>query len=202
VRRPAGYDRKTEDGEVAMIEDVLKDAERRMKKTLEHVKEEFASVRTGRASASLVNKIMVNYYGQHTPLVQLASIGVPEPNLLVISPYDKSILGEIEKAIQQSDLGLNPVNDGNVIRLPVPKLTEERRKELVKLVRAKAEEGRVAIRNIRRDAIEDLRAFEKEGEITKDDLHRGQEEIQKLTDRYIAETDEMLKNKERELMEV
>lgn len=185
-----------------MLEDVLSDAERRMKKTVEHVRDDFASVRTGKASASLLNRVMVDYYGQSTPLNQIASIAVPEPTLMVVSPYDKSVIGDVEKAILQSELGLNPVNDGNVIRLPIPKLTEERRKELTKLVRAKAEEGRVAIRNIRRDAIEELRAFEKESEITKDDLHRGTEEVQKLTDKYIKETDEMLKVKEKELMEV
>ncbi|NPV60898.1 MAG: ribosome recycling factor [Actinobacteria bacterium] len=185
-----------------MLDEVLEDAERRMKKAVEHVKEEFASIRTGRASASLLNRVNVNYYGASTPLNQIASIGVPEPTLLVISPYDKSVIPEVEKAILQSDLGLNPVSDGNVIRLPIPKLNEERRKELTRLVRAKAEEGRVAVRNVRRDAIEDLRSFEKEGEITKDDLHRGQDEAQKLTDRYVAEIDEMLKVKEKELLEV
>lgn len=185
-----------------MLEDVLEDAERRMKKTVEHVRDDFAAVRTGRASASLLNRVSVNYYGQNTPLNQISSIAVPEPTLLVISPYDKSVIDDVEKAILQSDLGLTPINDGNVIRLPIPKLTEERRKELIRLVRSKAEEGRVAIRNVRRDAIEELRAFEKEGEITKDDLHHGQEEAQKLTDRFIGETDEMLKVKEKELMEV
>ena len=185
-----------------MLEEVLEEAERRMKKTLEHVREDFSAVRTGRASASLLNRVNVNYYGQSTPLNQISSINVPEPTLLVISPYDKSVIDEVEKAILSSGLGLTPVNDGNVIRLPIPKLTEERRNELTRLVRSKAEEGRVAIRNIRRDAIEDLRSLEKEGEITKDDLHRGQEDAQKLTDRYIAEMDEMLKVKEKELMEV
>lgn len=185
-----------------MLDEVLEDAERRMKKAVEHVKEEFASIRTGRASASLLNRVNVNYYGASTPLNQIASIGVPDPTLLVISPYDKSVIPEVEKAILQSDLGLNPVSDGNVIRLPIPKLNEERRKELTRLVRAKAEEGRVAVRNVRRDAIEDLRSFEKEGEITKDDLHHGQDEAQKLTDRYVAEIDEMLKVKEKELLEV
>ena len=185
-----------------MVEDVLEDAERRMKKAVEHVRGEFTTVRTGRASASLLNRVNVDYYGQSTPLNQISSIAVPEPTLLVISPYDKSVIDDVEKAILQSDLGLTPINDGNVIRLPIPKLTEERRKELTRLVRSKAEEGRVAMRNIRRDAIDDLRSFEKEGEITKDDLHRGQEEVQKLTDRFIGETDEMLKVKEKELMEV
>lgn len=185
-----------------MLEEVLQEAVRRMKKTVEHVRDDFASIRTGRASASLLNRVMVSYYGTPTPLSQIASIAVPEPTLLVVSPYDKSVVEDVEKAILQSDLGLNPVNDGNVIRLPIPKLTEERRKELTRLVRSKAEDGRVAIRNVRRDAIEDLRAFEKDGEITKDDLRHGQEEAQKLTDRFITETDEMLKVKEKELMEV
>jgi ribosome recycling factor len=173
-----------------------------MKKSVEHMRDDFASVRTGRASASLLNRVSVNYYGTPTPLNQIASIAVPEPTLLVVSPYDKSAIADVEKAILQSELGLNPVSDGNVLRLPIPKLTEERRKDLTKLVRSKAEEGRVAVRNVRRDVIEDLRAFEKEHEITKDDLHRGQEEAQKLTDRFIAEMDEMLKVKEKELMEV
>ena len=185
-----------------MVEDVLEDAERRMKKAVEHVRSEFAAVRTGRASSSLLNRVSVDYYSQSTPLNQISSFAVPEPTLLVISPYDKSVIDDVEKAILQSDLGLTPINDGNVIRLPIPKLTEERRKELSRLVRSKAEEGRVSMRNIRRDAIDDLRSFEKEGEITKDDLHRGQEEVQKLTDRFIGETDEMLKVKEKELMEV
>jgi ribosome recycling factor len=152
-----------EKGGSPVLDDVRKDTERRMKKTVEHVREDFSSVRTGRASASLLNRVSVNYYGSPTPLNQIASIAVPEPTLLVVSPYDKSAIGDVEKAILQSELGLNPVNDGNVIRLPIPKLTEERRKE---------------------------------------DLHHGQEDIQKLTDRFIAETDEMLKVKEKELMEV
>jgi ribosome recycling factor len=191
-----------EKGGSAVLDDLLQDAERRMKNTVEHVRDDFASIRTGRASASLLNRVSVSYYGAPTPLSQIASIAVPEPTLLVVSPYDKSVIGDVEKAILQADLGVNPVNDGNVIRLPIPKLTEERRKELTKVVRSKAEEGRVAIRNVRRDIIDDLRAFEKDGEITKDDLHRGQEEAQKLTDRFISETDEMLKVKEKELMEV
>jgi ribosome recycling factor len=185
-----------------VLDDVLQDAKRRMKKTVEHVRDDFTAVRTGRASASLLNRVSVDYYGAPTPLNQIASIAVPEPTLLVVSPYDKSVIEDVEKAILQSELGLTPVNDGNVIRLPIPKLTEERRVELTRVVRTKAEDGRVAIRNIRRDAIDDLRSFEKDGEITKDDLHRGQEEVQKLTDHFIAETDEMLKVKEKELMEV
>jgi len=185
-----------------MVEDVLADAQRRMDNTMEHIRQDFTGIRTGRASASLLNRVNVNYYGQHTPLNQIASITVPEPTMLVISPYDKSIIGDIEKAIMQSDLGLNPMNDGHIIRLPIPKLTEERRKEMTRVVKSKAEDGRVAVRNVRRDAIEELRTLEKDGQITEDDLHRGQEEIQKLTDKHIAETDEMLKTKEKELLEV
>jgi ribosome recycling factor len=185
-----------------MVEDVVEDAKRRMDKTIEHIRQDFTGIRTGRASASILNRVNVSYYGQQTPLNQIASITVPEPTLLVVSPYDKSIIGDIEKSILQSDLGLNPMNDGNIIRLPIPKLTEERRKEMTRVVRAKAEDGRVALRNVRRDAIEELRSLEKEGDITKDDLHRGQEEIQKLTDKHIGETDEMLKTKEKELLEV
>jgi ribosome recycling factor len=185
-----------------MVDDVLQEAERKMRKAVEITREEFAVIRTGKASTSLLNRVMVDYYGQATPLNQISSITAPEPSLLIVSPYDKSVIKEVEKAILQSDLGLNPVSDGQIIRLPIPKLTEERRRELVKLVRMRAEEGRVAVRNVRREAIEDLREFEKESEITKDDLHRGQEEVQKLTDRFIKEIDEMLKNKEQELMEV
>ncbi|MHB8781291.1 MAG: ribosome recycling factor [Candidatus Geothermincolia bacterium] len=185
-----------------MIEELLSEAERKMKKAIEAMAEDFGAVRTGRASASLLNRVHVNYYGQSTPLRQVASISVPEPSLLVVSPYDKTALADIEKAILQSGLGLNPSNDGQVIRLPIPKLTEERRKELTKVVRQRAEDGRVAVRNIRREAIEDMREWEKESEITKDDLHRGQEEAQKLTDKLIEQIDEMLKAKEKELLEV
>ncbi len=185
-----------------MVEEVLQEAERKMRKAVEATREEFAVVRTGKASTSLLNRISVDYYGQSTPLNQISSITVPEPNLLLVAPYDKSIIKEVERAILQSDLGLNPVSDGSVIRLPVPRLNEERRREMIKLVRARAEEGRVAVRNVRREGIEDLRAFEKESEITKDDLRRGEEEMQKLTDRFVHEIDEMLKVKEKELMEV
>ncbi len=185
-----------------MVEEVLAESERKMRKAVDITGEEFAAVRTGRASTSLLSRVMVDYYGQPTPLQQISSISAPEPNLLVVSPYDKGVVKEVEKAIFQSDLGLTPVSDGNVIRLPIPRLTEERRKELVKVVRQRAEEGRVAVRNVRREAIEELRHLEKDKEITKDDLHRGQEEVQKLTDRFIKEIDEMLKNKESELMEV
>ncbi len=185
-----------------MVEEVLQEAERKMRKAVDTTGEEFSTVRTGKASTSLLNRVMVDYYGQPTPLNQISSISAPEPSLLIVAPYDKSVIKDVERAILQADLGLNPANDGQVLRLPIPKLTEERRKEMIKMVHARAEEGKVAVRNVRREGIEDLRAFEKESEITKDDLHRGQEEIQKLTDRFVHEIDEMLKTKEKELMEV
>ncbi len=185
-----------------MVEEVLSEAKRKMRKAVEATGEEFSTVRTGKASTSLLNRVMVDYYGQPTPLNQISSISAPEPSLLIVAPYDKSVVKEVERAILQADLGLNPVNDGQVLRLPIPKLTEERRKEMIKMVRGRAEEGRIAVRNVRREGIEDMRAFEKESEITKDDLHRGQEEMQKLTDRFCHEIDEMLKTKEKELMEV
>lgn len=173
-----------------------------MQKTVEIVKREFGSLRAGRATPALLDKILVNYYGTPTPVNQLATISVPEPRLLVIQPWDRSVTAEIEKAILKSDLGINPSSDGNVIRLTIPQLTQERRQELVKLVRKKAEEGRVAIRNIRRDTNDQLKAKQKEGEITEDELRRGQDEVQKLTDRYIKEIDNMLAAKEKEIMEI
>lgn len=182
--------------------DVMEEAERKFGKAVEVTAQEFGSVRTGRASPALVERLMVNYYGAMTPLSQIATISAPEARLLVIHPYDRTGIPEIEKSITQSDLGFVPSDDGEVIRIPVPQLTEERRKELTRLVKTRAEEGRVAIRNIRRDAIEALRAEEKKGDSTKDDLHRDVEKIQKLTDRYIKEIDELLDKKVKELMEI
>ncbi|MGI6146184.1 MAG: ribosome recycling factor [Firmicutes bacterium] len=177
-------------------------AEGKMKDTVEAAVKDFATVRTGRANPALLDRIVVDYYDTPTPLNQLASVSAPEPRLLVITPWDKSVLGKIERAIQKSDLGLVPTNDGNVIRLVIPHLTEERRRDLVKLVRKMAEEKRVAIRNVRRDAIERFRAMEKEGTITEDDLKRAQDEVQKLTDKYIGEVDKLLADKEVEIMQV
>jgi ribosome recycling factor len=185
-----------------MVEEVLQEAERKMRKAVDTTGEEFSTVRTGKASTSLLSRVMVDYYGQPTPLNQISSISAPEPSLLIVAPYDKSVIKDVERAILQADLGINPANDGQVLRLPIPKLTEERRKEMIKMVHVRAEEGKVAVRNVRREGIEDLRAFEKESEITKDDLNRGQKEIQKLTDGFVHEIDEMLKTKEKELMEV
>ena len=185
-----------------MTNEIIRDADEHMKKSVAALGHEFATVRTGRASGAIFEKIQVEYYGTPTPLLQIAGVSSPEPQLLVISPYDRSAIKDIERAIMASDLGLNPSNDGQVIRVPFPPLTEERRKELVKLCRHYAEEARVAVRNIRRDANEQLKRSEKDAEISQDDLHRAEAEIQKLTDARIHEIDEVLKRKEAEIMEV
>jgi ribosome recycling factor len=166
---------------------------------IESTRNEFHSVRTGRASAALLDRISIDYYGTKTPLKQLATINVPEPRMLTIQPFDPGALGTIEKAIQESDLGLNPSNDGKIVRLPIPQLTEERRKELVKLVRQMAEDGRVAVRNVRRDAIHHLQQLD---DIGADEEHRAEESVQKLTDEHVKQIDELLKGKEAEIMEV
>ncbi len=185
-----------------MIDDALRSAETKMKRAVEVTAEEFSTVRTGRATPAILNRIHVDYYGTQTPLNQLASFSVPEPRMLVIQPFDRSAIVAMEKALMSSDLGLNPSNDGNVIRLAFPALTEERRKDLTKLVHARAEDGRVAVRNIRRHAKEELERLEKAGDISEDDLRRSEKELQRLTDRYVAEIEEHLSKKERELMEV
>ncbi len=185
-----------------MISMVLEEAGEKMAKAVSHARQEFASVRTGRAAPALVEKLVVDYYGTDVPLQQIAGITVPEARTLVISPYDKSTLGAIEKAIQQSDLGLSPSNDGQVIRLNFPPLTEERRKELVRVVKHMAEEGRVSIRNLRRAGRHDLEALEKGGDISADDLTRAEKELDKLTHRYEADIDTALEHKEQELLEI
>ena len=185
-----------------MIEDVVADAQRRMDRTIESTRQEFGSVRTGRASAGLLDRIQVSYYGTKTPLNQLAQISVPEPRLLSIQPYDKAAIKEIERAILESDLGLTPANDGQLIRLPVPQLTEQRRKELVRVVGKLAEEGRIALRNVRRDAITHLKELEKKGEVGSDELHRAEDRMQKLTDEHVKLVDELYKHKETEILEV
>ena len=185
-----------------MIDDLLADAKERMTKTVESTSGEFATVRTGRATPHLLDRISVDYYGANTPLNQLANVAASEARLLTVTPYDKGALGLIEKAIQESDIGLTPSNDGNVIRLQIPDLTEERRKEMVKVVHGVAEEGRVAVRNVRRDVMADLRELKKEGEVGEDDERRGEEALQKQTDAAIAEIDSMLKGKEEEILEV
>ncbi len=185
-----------------MIKDMLSSAESRMRGAIQVLHDDLAAIRTGRANPGLVEKMPVEYYGTPTPLMQLASISVPEPRSLMIKPFDPTTLKVIEKAIQASELGLNPNNDGKVIHLNLPPLTEERRRDLVKHVHHRLEESRVAIRNIRRDAHNDMRDFEKEKLISEDDLERGEEDLQKLTDRFIEEIGEMGKKKEAEIMEV
>jgi ribosome recycling factor len=185
-----------------MIDDLLKDARGHMDKSVDATRTKFGSVRTGRASPVLLDRINVDYYGAVTPLKQLATVSAPEARLLTVQPYDKSSIKNIERAILESDIGLTPNNDGAVIRLQVPELTEERRKELVKVVRTLAEEGRVAIRNIRRDVMHDLRELRDAGETGTDDEHRAEEALQKLTDEKIHELDAVLKAKEEEILEV
>jgi ribosome recycling factor len=185
-----------------MADKVLSEAEIKMKKAIQALSSEFSTVRTGRASPALLDRIMVDYYGSQTPLNQIATISVPESRMLIIQPWDKSAVENIEKAILQSDLGLTPSNDGIIIRLPIPSLNEERRKDLAKIVKGMAEEGRIAVRNIRRDANEHLKSLEKKHEISEDDLRRFQEKVQKITDKHIDEIDTMLSNKDAEIKEV
>ncbi|MGO8683269.1 MAG: ribosome recycling factor [Thermoleophilia bacterium] len=173
-----------------------------MEKAVSAAKTEFNTVRSGRASTALLDRIHVDYYGVHTPLKQIANVATPEPRLITVTPYDKSAFRSIEKALRESDIGINPSNDGQVIRLPVPALTEERRRELVKMVHRLAEDGRVAVRTIRRDAMKDLKELADEGEIGEDIERRAEEQLQKLTDEYVRRIDELLKHKEAEILEV
>lgn len=181
-----------------MIKDALDEAVVKMDGAVEHTAHEFATVRTGRANPGLLSRVTVDYYGTPTPLQQIAGFSVPEARMLVIQPYDKSSISAIERAIQEADLGLNPSNDGNLIRLAFPPLTEDRRKELIRVVRQLAEEGRVAIRNVRRHAKDEIEALE----VSEDDIHRAEKELQELTDQHIARLDELLAHKEEELLEV
>lgn len=185
-----------------MVKEILRQTEDKMQKTVEAFRRELASVKAGRATPALLDRITVEYYGQQMPINQIAGVTAPEPRLLVIQPWDKGALRAIEKAIMASDLGINPTNDGNVIRLAIPQLTEERRKELVKTVHRMAEEQRVVIRNHRRDANDQVKKAEKDKSISEDEAKRGQDEVQKLTDKYIKEIDQILANKEKEMMEV
>ena len=185
-----------------MIEDLLDDAKRRMDKSVEATANEFNTIRTGRASAALLDRVRVDYYGTETPLNQLATINVPEARLLTIQPYDPGSIKGIERAIQESELGLTPANDGKIIRLPIPQLTEERRKELVKVVRHVAEEGRVAVRNVRRDVMHHLKELVRDGDVGDDEERRAEDRAQKLTDEHVHKIDELLKRKEEEIMEV
>ncbi len=185
-----------------MFDSLYKEAEERMQKSIAVFKEELQSIRAGRANPALLDKITVDYYGQITPLKQVGSITAPEPRLLVIQPWDPKLIPAIEKEILKSDLGLNPSNDGKVIRLVIPMLTEERRKELAKLVKKNSENAKVAIRNIRRDIIDKIKKMEKDKEISEDDRRLGEEEIQEITNKYIEEIDSLTKKKEDELMEI
>ncbi|MDZ7290650.1 MAG: ribosome recycling factor [candidate division KSB1 bacterium] len=185
-----------------MAHPFIKDAESRMKKAVESIREELAKIRTGKASTALLDSVRVNYYGALVPLKQVANLNTPEPRLITIQPWEKKLVGEIEKAILKADIGLNPQNDGSLIRIPIPQLTDERRQDLTRLCRKLAEEGRVAIRNVRRDALEHLKKAKKDGEIPEDEEKAYEKELQKLTDKHIALVDEILKHKEAEIMEV
>jgi ribosome recycling factor len=187
---------------MATVDELLQDATRRMDGSVEHTRTEFNTVRTGRASAALLDRINIDYYGTATPLKQLATINVPEPRMLTVQPFDPSTIKSIEKAIQESDLGLTPSNDGKMIRLPMPQPNEERRKELVKVVRKLAEEGRVAVRNVRRDCMHHLQELVRNGDVGDDEERRAEDRVQKLTDDHTKSIDELLKHKEAEIMEV
>lgn len=185
-----------------MIDDVLKEAEVKMGKTIEALRRDLSTIRTGRAAPTLIERVMVDAYGTEVPLQQMAGIAAPEARLLVVTPYDKSTLGAIEKALRRSELGLNPTNDGTLIRIAIPPLTEERRREMVKLVHKHGEEARIALRNVRRDSIKDLGDLEEEKLISEDDGKRGQERVQELTDRHVKQVDEIGKAKEAEVMAI
>jgi ribosome recycling factor len=187
---------------MAAIEDFLADAKRRMDKSIEATHHEFNSIRTGRASPALLDRITIDYYGTPTPLKSLASISAPEPRLLVVQPFDPGAIKNIERAVQESDLGLTPGNDGKVVRLPIPALTEERRKDLVKVVRRVAEDGKVAIRNVRRDVMQHLKELVVNGDVGDDEERRGEQQVQKITDDHVKSIDDLLKVKEAEIMEV
>ncbi len=185
-----------------MIDETLLDAEERMEKAVTVAKDDFGGIRTGRATPQMFQKIVVDYYGAMTPIVQLASLSVPEPRMAVIAPYDKQTLGVIERAIRDSDLGVNPSNDGNIIRISFPQLTEERRREFIKVARSKAEDARISIRNIRRKAKEELDRLVKDGETGEDEVARAEKELEKVTGQYVGNVDDLLRHKEAELLEV
>jgi len=185
-----------------MIDDTLLDAEEKMDKAVAVAKEDFSGIRTGRATSAMFNKILVDYYGALTPVNQLASLQVPEPRMAIISPYDKSSLGIIERAIRDSDLGVNPTNDGNIIRIVFPQLSEERRREFIKVARNKAEDAKISIRNIRRNAKVELDRMVKDGDTGEDDVTRAEKELEKTTSQYVANVDDLLRHKEAELLEV
>lgn len=185
-----------------MIDETLLDAEEKMEKAVSVAKEDFGGIRTGRATPAMFNKIVVDYYGAMTPVNQLSSLTVPEPRMAIISPYDKQSLGLIERAIRDSDLGVNPTNDGNIIRIVFPQLTEERRREFIKVARNKAEDAKISIRNIRRKAMDELGKLAKDGEVGEDEVTRAEKELEKTTSQYVGSVDELLRHKEAELLEV
>jgi ribosome recycling factor len=185
-----------------VIDETLFEAEEKMESAVEHAKEEFAAIRTGRATPAMFSKILVDYYGAPTPVTQMASVGVPEPRMVIVKPYDASQLGSIERAIRDSDLGVNPNNEGTQLRIHLPQMTEERRREMIKVARGKAEEGRVAIRNVRRKAKEQLDKLVKDGDAGEDDGRRAEKELDDTTHKYVSSVDELLKHKEAELLEV
>jgi ribosome recycling factor len=185
-----------------VIDETLFEAEEKMESAVEHAKEEFAAIRTGRATPAMFSKILVDYYGAPTPVTQMASVGVPEPRMVIVKPYDASQLGPIERAIRDSDLGVNPNNEGTQLRIHLPQMTEERRREMIKVARSKAEEGRVAIRNVRRKAKEQIDKLVKDGETGEDDGRRAEKELDDVTHRYVGVVDELVKHKEAELLEV
>jgi ribosome recycling factor len=185
-----------------VIEEILFEAEEKMESAVEHAKEEFAAIRTGRATPAMFSKIVVDYYGAPTPVTQMASVGVPEPRMVIVKPYDQTQLGPIERAIRDSDLGVNPNNEGTQLRIHLPQMTEERRREMIKVARGKSEEGRVAIRNVRRKAKEQLDRLVKDGEAGEDDGRRAEKELDDLTHKYVGVVDDLVKHKETELLEV
>lgn len=185
-----------------MIDDTLLEAEEKMEKAIDHARDELAAIRTGRANPGMFNRVLCEYYGTLTPITQMASISVPEPRMLIVKPYEMSQIGPIEKAIRNSDLGVNPTNDGQVLRVTVPQLTEERRRDLVKQAKAKAEDGRIAVRGVRRKAMDELKRIDKDGEAGEDEVNAAEKELDKLTNRFVAEVDELVKAKESDLMEV
>ena len=199
---PGRSDRAQKEATKPVIDDTLLDAEERMDRAVEHAKDEFAAIRTGRANATMFSKIIIDYYGTPTPLPQMASVSVPEPRMVIIKPYDASQLGAMERAIRDSDLGVNPGNEGTVLRIVVPPMTEERRRDMIKVARAKGEDAKVAVRNVRRKAKEELDRIVKDGESGEDEGRRAEKELDDLTHKYTAVVDELLKHKETELLEV
>ncbi|MDK4290089.1 ribosome recycling factor [Corynebacterium pseudodiphtheriticum] len=185
-----------------MIDDILLEAEERMAASVEHTREDLTTIRTGRANPSMFNGLVAEYYGVPTPITQMATVSVPEPRMLLIKPYEQSMIGEIENAIRNSDLGVNPTNDGHVLRVTIPQLTEERRKDMVKLARSKGEDGKIAIRNVRRKAMEQLKKLQKDGDSGEDEVKAAEAEMEKVTAKYVESIDDVVNNKESELMEV